>query len=114
VYYGLAPTLRLLYHRTYIVEYDPDGSIKIDCDDWLTSTTKARLNEFTPFSFSGSCYSGFARAPQQWGMYTYYGGREAENAGENWELHASGESYYYMDGMRMIRSKDGWKVRYPK
>jgi hypothetical protein len=48
-----------------------------------------------------------------WGAY--YGGREAENAGENWELWANREPFYYMDGMRMKRDRKGnWQVRYPK
>ena len=110
--------LALRYHNTHIIYYHPDHSITIDCDDWLTSTTKQRLDEFTPFSFSGSCYSGFSRAPRpaypgsMWG--DYYGGHEPDNAGQNWELHVAGEPYYYEDGMRMIRSPEGWKVRYPR
>jgi hypothetical protein len=102
------------YHETDIITYEPDGSILIDCDGWLTSTTKHRLNEFTPFSFSGACWSGYSRAPlvnrhSPW--QTYYGGHEPENAGENWVLHAD-EPFHYRDGMRMKLVGDRWTVRY--
>lgn len=37
-------------HGTVVVEYFPDGKIKLDTGGWETNTTKKRINEFSPFS----------------------------------------------------------------
>lgn len=35
-------------HSTVVVEVRRDGSYKLDSGGWLTVTTKARMNEFSP------------------------------------------------------------------
>lgn len=38
------------YHDTYVVCYLPEGGIRLDTMGWMTTTTKDRLNECSPFS----------------------------------------------------------------
>src|SRR6516162_6662753 len=40
--------LAVLFHRTYILKFFPDGEIDIDTGGWNTVTTKARLNDYFP------------------------------------------------------------------
>lgn len=46
--YRSGKELRIRYHDTDIITYRPDGSIVLDTGGWLTSTTKARFNQFLP------------------------------------------------------------------
>lgn len=39
-------------HDTDVVTYRRDGAISLNTGGWFTVTTKARINEFTPFSIS--------------------------------------------------------------
>jgi len=39
-------------HDTDVVVYHPDGSITLDTGGWFTVTTKARMNEHSPFGVS--------------------------------------------------------------
>ena len=41
-------------HATDVVTYYADGSIRLNTGGWFTVTTKARINEFSPFSVSSN------------------------------------------------------------
>lgn len=43
--------IRILYHRTFIVNYFRDGNIEVNNGGWDTVTTKTRINEYTPSWF---------------------------------------------------------------
>lgn len=40
-------SIAVRYQATDVVTYRPDGTIALDSGGWLTSTTKARINEYT-------------------------------------------------------------------
>lgn len=46
-------------HGTVVVEYLPEGAIKLNSGGWLTTTTKDRLNKFSPFRIFQSKYEWF-------------------------------------------------------
>jgi hypothetical protein len=41
-------TIAVKYHETDVVIFHPDGSVVLDSGGWKTSTTKERLNAFSP------------------------------------------------------------------
>jgi hypothetical protein len=42
-------SITLRYHGTPVVTYFPDGRITLRTGGWRTATTKARINQFSPF-----------------------------------------------------------------
>jgi len=84
------------FHSTDIVTYHEDGSITLDSGGWLTRTTRNRMNEFTPFSISGSLMLGHG------------GGRRCLDPGDDgwrdWEVRTWNDSAMYKDGMRIPSS----------
>lgn len=57
----------LIYHETPIIQYYADGSYLLSHGGWQTRTTRDRLEEFTPFTISGSYESGWSgRRPKNW------------------------------------------------
>lgn len=50
----LETAIAVRLHQTDIVVYYSDGSILLDTGGWMTVTTKARINEFSPFGVSST------------------------------------------------------------
>jgi hypothetical protein len=53
-------------HETDVVTYSPDGSITLDTGGWFTVTTKARINEFTPFVVGSNRGEWYVCTPGDW------------------------------------------------
>jgi hypothetical protein len=49
---NLDKCIAILYHRTYIVRYFPNGVVTLHDQGWQTVTTKQRLNCFIPSPWS--------------------------------------------------------------
>jgi hypothetical protein len=78
-------------HQTDIIWYYKNGDITLNTDGWFTRTTRDRLEEFTPFSFSGSLMAG------------HFGGRRCLGPGDenwrDWEIYTQVDSALFEDGI---------------
>ena len=55
-----ADTIGIVLHHTYVVTYYADGRIVLRTGGWHTTTTKARINEFSPARVHQANFQWFA------------------------------------------------------
>jgi hypothetical protein len=96
------------YHSTNIVTYLADGNYRVDFGGWYTSTTRDRVNEFTPANISGrndnlylypeGCKNGRVRID---GPFTVRANGFPVDIGVRWQILA-------LDVWG--NKKDGWEI----
>lgn len=89
---GEAVAIRL--HRTDVVVYHADGTVTLNSGGWKTTTTKSRINRFSPF---------YVRQ-QSFDWYVFAGRSDAH--ADDWQDRATD----FSDRMRLQPRADGFDV----
>ena len=73
--------IAVVYHRTAVVVFHPNGSVSAYHGGWRSKTTADRIEEYTGGRTEGAIYPG------------WYGSRMVRNGSDDWKLHVGGKAY---------------------
>ncbi len=76
---GHGDTIAVVLHSTKIAEFWPDGMVKLNTGGWMTTTTKARINNLLPLPW------GIASVKRNW--YIFYRGEKVEPFFDNMQFN---------------------------